>query len=119
MGILITCIGQKHAIIVGLALEACQLALLGFFSAPWILWTAGSIAGLGSITYPALSAFLSNHGLLTGIRGLCGGLGPAVYGLIFFIFQVSFMALLSFLFICFLSQYSRIFHHGRRSKSRD
>lgn len=61
MGILITCIGQKHAIIVGLALEACQLALLGFFSAPWILWTAGSIAGLGSITYPALSAFLSNH----------------------------------------------------------
>ncbi|VUZ56453.1 unnamed protein product [Hymenolepis diminuta] len=99
MGILITCIGQKHAIIVGLALEACQLALLGFFSAPWILWTAGSIAGLGSITYPALSAFLSNHvksdqqgltqGLLTGIRGLCGGLGPAVYGLIFFIFQVN------------------------------
>ncbi|KAM3171910.1 hypothetical protein ACTXT7_015622 [Hymenolepis weldensis] len=99
MGILIACIGQKHAIIVGLALEACQLALLGFFSAPWILWTAGSIAGLGSITYPALSAFLSNHvksdqqgltqGLLTGIRGLCGGLGPAVYGLIFFIFQVN------------------------------
>nr|CUU99399.1 hypothetical transcript [Hymenolepis microstoma] len=99
MGLLIAFIGQKHAIIVGLALEACQLALLGFFSSPLILWTAGSIAGLGSITYPALSAFLSNHvksdqqgltqGLLTGIRGLCGGLGPAVYGFIFFIFQVN------------------------------
>ncbi|KAM7534792.1 hypothetical protein Aperf_G00000110095 [Anoplocephala perfoliata] len=99
MGILISSMGPKHTIIVGLALEACQLALLGFFSAPWILWSSGCIAGLGSITYPALSAFLSNHvksdqqgltqGLLTGIRGLCGGLGPAVNGLIFSIFQVN------------------------------
>ncbi|VDM19955.1 unnamed protein product [Hydatigera taeniaeformis] len=98
MGLLISCLGAKHTIIVGLAFEACQLAMFGFFSSAWILWSAGCVAGLGSITYPALSAFLSNHvkadqqgltqGLLTGIRGLCGGLGPAVYGLIFFIFQV-------------------------------
>ncbi|KAH9278736.1 Tetracycline resistance protein, class B [Echinococcus granulosus] len=98
LGLLISCLGAKHAIIVGLAFEACQLAMFGFFSSAWILWLAGCVAGLGSITYPALSAFLSNHvkadqqgltqGLLTGIRGLCGGLGPAVYGFIFFIFQV-------------------------------
>ncbi|KAL5961745.1 Hippocampu abundant transcript 1 protein [Taenia solium] len=98
MGLLISCFGAKHTIIVGLAFEACQLAMFGFFSSAWILWSAGCVAGLGSITYPALSAFLSNHvkadqqgltqGLLTGIRGLCGGLGPAVYGFIFFIFQV-------------------------------
>uniref|UniRef100_A0A5K3F1D5 MFS domain-containing protein n=2 Tax=Mesocestoides corti TaxID=53468 RepID=A0A5K3F1D5_MESCO len=99
LGLLITCFGSKHAIIVGLAFEACQLAMFGFFSSAWVLWSAGCVAGLGSITYPALSAFLSNHvnadqqglaqGLLTGIRGLCGGLGPAVYGFIFFIFQVN------------------------------
>ena len=26
--------------------------------------------------------------MITGIRGLCNGLGPAVYGLIFYIFHV-------------------------------
>ncbi|BHF77546.1 Hippocampus abundant transcript 1 protein [Sparganum proliferum] len=98
LGILIGTMGAKRAIIVGLTFEVCQLAMFGFSSSAWILWTAGGVAGLGTITYPALSAFLSNHansdqqgltqGLLTGIRGLCGGLGPALYGFIFFIFQV-------------------------------
>lgn len=27
-------------------------------------------------------------GILTGIRGLCNGLGPALYGLLFYIFDV-------------------------------
>lgn len=58
---MISCLGAKHAIIVGLAFEACQLAMFGFFSSPWVLWSAGCVAGLGSITYPALSAYLSNH----------------------------------------------------------
>ena len=29
--------------------------------------------------------------MITGVRGLCSGLGPAVYGLIFFIFNVNGM----------------------------
>ncbi|VDN37169.1 unnamed protein product, partial [Dibothriocephalus latus] len=53
--------GAKRAIIVGLVFEVCQLAMFGFSSSAWILWTAGGVAGLGTITYPALSAFLSNH----------------------------------------------------------
>ena len=28
------------------------------------------------------------QGVITGIRGLCNGLGPAVFGLIFFMFNV-------------------------------
>ena len=28
------------------------------------------------------------QGILTGIRGLCNGLGPALYGFIFFLFHV-------------------------------
>lgn len=91
-------VGPKCAIIIGLSLEAAQLALYGFASQPFLLWTAGLIAAMGTVTYPALSAFVSKHaaadqqgvaqGLITGIRGLCGGLGPALFGLIFYVFQV-------------------------------
>lgn len=28
------------------------------------------------------------QGMITGIRGLCNGLGPALYGFIFFLFNV-------------------------------
>lgn len=28
------------------------------------------------------------QGILTGIRGLCNGLGPALYGFIFYMFHV-------------------------------
>ena len=53
---------------------------------------------LCSITYPAISAFVSMHadadkqglvqGMITGMRGLCNGLGPAMYGLIFSLFHI-------------------------------
>lgn len=53
---------------------------------------------LFSITYPAISAFVSMHadadkqglvqGMITGMRGLCNGLGPAMFGLIFSLFHV-------------------------------
>ena len=29
------------------------------------------------------------QGIITGIRGLCNGLGPALFGLMFFIFHVN------------------------------
>ena len=29
-----------------------------------------------------------NQGMITGVRGLCNGLGPALYGLIFYLFHV-------------------------------
>ena len=53
---------------------------------------------ISSITYPAISAFVSMHadadkqglvqGMITGMRGLCNGLGPAMFGLIFSLFHV-------------------------------
>ncbi|TGZ61258.1 hypothetical protein CRM22_008063 [Opisthorchis felineus] len=98
LGLLNTCMGPKQAIIIGLVFEAVQLTLYGFATQPMLLWTAGLVAAMGTVTYPALSAFVSKHaaadqqgvaqGLVTGIRGLCGGLGPALFGLIFYIFQV-------------------------------
>lgn len=29
------------------------------------------------------------QGVITGIRGLCNGLGPALYGLVFYVFHVN------------------------------
>ena len=70
----------------------------GFGSQTWMMWSAGVLASVSSITYPAISAFVSMHadadkqglvqGMVTGIRGLCNGLGPAMYGLIFYLFHV-------------------------------
>ena len=63
-----------------------------------MMWSAGVLASVSSITYPAISAFVSMHadadkqglvqGMVTGIRGLCNGLGPAMYGVIFYLFHV-------------------------------
>ncbi|KAJ8978356.1 hypothetical protein NQ317_002665 [Molorchus minor] len=59
---------------------------------------AGILASMSSITYPAISAFVSVHstpdrqgvvqGIVTGMRGLCNGLGPAMFGIIFYMFHV-------------------------------
>ncbi|XP_014778356.1 hippocampus abundant transcript 1 protein [Octopus bimaculoides] len=91
-------LGYKHAIMFGLVFEMVQLACYGFGSQTWIVWCSGAIAAMSSITYPAISSFVSAHvyadqqgvaqGMVTGIRGLCNGLGPALYGFIFYLFHV-------------------------------
>lgn len=63
-----------------------------------MMWAAGILASVSSITYPAISAFVSMHsdadkqglvqGMVTGMRGLCNGLGPAMFGVIFYLFHV-------------------------------
>ena len=50
------------------------------------------------VAYPAISAYVSNYadadkqglvqGIVTGIRGLCNGLGPCAFGLVFNLFDV-------------------------------
>ncbi|XP_064604210.1 hippocampus abundant transcript 1 protein-like isoform X2 [Liolophura sinensis] len=90
--------GHKQAIQFGLLFETIQLACYGFGSQTWIMWSAGCIAAMSSITYPAISAFVSAHadpdqqgvaqGVVTGIRGLCNGLGPALFGFVFYLFDV-------------------------------
>uniref|UniRef100_A0A1B0GCP9 Major facilitator superfamily (MFS) profile domain-containing protein n=1 Tax=Glossina morsitans morsitans TaxID=37546 RepID=A0A1B0GCP9_GLOMM len=98
LGYLMRRIGAKHTIILGLILEMTQLFWYGFGSQKWMMWAAGILAALGSITYPAISAFVSIHstadsqgavqGMVTGMRGLCNGLGPAMFGVIFYLFNV-------------------------------
>uniref|UniRef100_A0A4W5MZJ4 Major facilitator superfamily (MFS) profile domain-containing protein n=1 Tax=Hucho hucho TaxID=62062 RepID=A0A4W5MZJ4_9TELE len=91
-------IGNKNTVLLGLGFQILQLAWYGFGSEPWMMWAAGAVAAMSSITFPAVSALVSHsadpdkqglvQGMITGIRGLCNGLGPALYGLIFFMFNV-------------------------------
>lgn len=91
-------IGNKSTVLLGLGFQLFQLAWYGFGSEPWMMWAAGAIAALSSISFPAVSALVSHctdrdqqgavQGMITGIRGLCNGLGPALYGFIFFLFNV-------------------------------
>lgn len=63
-----------------------------------MMWITGVIASLSSITYPAISAYISTYadadkqglvqGLITGVRSLCGGIGPAMFGLLFYMYDV-------------------------------
>lgn len=90
--------GGKTTILAGLLMQAAQLMLLGFCQRAWMMWISGVIASLSSITYPAISAYISTYadadkqglvqGLITGVRSLCGGIGPAMFGLLFNIFDV-------------------------------
>ena len=64
-----------------------------------LMWFAGIFAAISSIIYPAISALVSKNasseqqgvalGILTGMRGLCNGLGPAIFGFLFWLFHVN------------------------------
>ncbi|XP_056130089.1 hippocampus abundant transcript 1 protein isoform X2 [Lampris incognitus] len=96
--VLMRTIGNKNTVLLGLGFQLLQLAWYGFGSEPWMMWAAGTVAAMSSITFPAVSALVSRsaspdqqgvvQGMITGIRGLCNGLGPALYGFIFFLFNV-------------------------------
>ncbi|GLV36948.1 uncharacterized protein CBL_02217 [Carabus blaptoides fortunei] len=98
LGILMRNLGSKHTIMLGLVFEMLQLLWYGFGTNTWMMWAAGMLASISSITYPAISAFVSIHshadkqgvvqGMVTGMRGLCNGLGPAMFGVIFYLFHV-------------------------------
>lgn len=97
--LLIKTLGLKHTICLALVFQIIQLLWYGLTTQFWMMWAAGTLAALSSLSYPAISALISCNadsdqqgvvqGIVTGIRGLCNGLGPALYGLIFYIFHVN------------------------------
>uniref|UniRef100_A0A4W4F5X4 Major facilitator superfamily domain containing 14Bb n=1 Tax=Electrophorus electricus TaxID=8005 RepID=A0A4W4F5X4_ELEEL len=103
LSVLMRKIGNKNTVLLGLGFQLFQLAWYGFGSEPWMMWAAGTVAAMSSITFPAVSALVSHctdhdqqgavQGMVTGIRGLCNGLGPALFGFIFFLFNVELIDL--------------------------
>nr|XP_033784482.1 hippocampus abundant transcript-like protein 1 [Geotrypetes seraphini] len=98
LSILMRSIGSKNTVLLGLGFQMFQLAWYGFGSQAWMMWAAGAVAAMSSITFPAISVLISHNaeadqqgvvqGMITGIRGLCNGLGPALYGFVFFLFHM-------------------------------
>ncbi|XP_051924958.1 hippocampus abundant transcript-like protein 1 [Hippocampus zosterae] len=98
LSVLMRTLGNKKTVLLGLTFQLLQLTWYAFGSEPWMMWAAGTVAAMSSITFPAVSALVSHsaapdqqgvvQGMITGIRGLCNGLGPALYGFIFFLFNV-------------------------------
>ncbi|KAH7645983.1 hippocampus abundant transcript 1 protein-like isoform x1 [Dermatophagoides farinae] len=96
--ILMKRVGSKNTIMIGLIFEMLQLICFGLGSSHWVVWIVSVIAAISTITYPALSAYVSSYadadkqgllqGIITGIRGLSNGLGPCFFGLIFSLFNV-------------------------------
>lgn len=91
-------VGNRATILLGLTFQTTQLLCYAFGKSEWMMWVAGVFAAMSSINYPALSSLVSSNtdkhqqgvvqGMVTGIRGLCNGLGPALFGLVFYIFGV-------------------------------
>ncbi|KFP23123.1 Hippocampus abundant transcript 1 protein, partial [Egretta garzetta] len=81
LSLLMRSIGNKNTILLGLGFQILQLAWYGFGSEPWYVLLHG-MPNCVSL-FPGVV-----QGMITGIRGLCNGLGPALYGFIFYIFHV-------------------------------
>ncbi|CAF4752135.1 unnamed protein product [Rotaria sp. Silwood2] len=72
--------GAKETIMVGLVMRV-----------------SGGLAVLSSVMYPSISAFVSVYakhnqqglvqGMVNGVHGLCNGLGPALFGFTFYLFN--------------------------------
>ncbi|KTF74896.1 hypothetical protein cypCar_00042078, partial [Cyprinus carpio] len=95
--LLMRTIGNKNTVLLGLGFQILQLAWYGLGSEPWMMWAAGAVAAMSSITFPAVSTLVSRSADpdKQGIRGLCNGLGPALYGFIFFLFNVELSGITS------------------------
>ncbi|KAM7391002.1 hypothetical protein PAMP_021720 [Pampus punctatissimus] len=70
LSVLMRTIGNKNTVLLGLGFQLFQLAWYGFGSEPWMMWAAGTVAAMSSITFPAVSALVS-HSASPDQQGQC------------------------------------------------
>ena len=98
LSFLVKFIGNKKTILCGLVFQLMQLSWFAVSRERWMIWCAGCLAAMSSIVYPAISGLVSTNaepdqqgvvqGIVAGVRGLCSGLGPALFGFSFYLFDI-------------------------------
>uniref|UniRef100_A0AC35U7D0 MFS domain-containing protein n=1 Tax=Rhabditophanes sp. KR3021 TaxID=114890 RepID=A0AC35U7D0_9BILA len=86
--------GPKQTIAIALVFQFLQLIFFGFSTHIAAINAAGIMFAMSQMTYPAITAYVSINtdqdkqgtmqGLINGVRGLCQGIGPALFGFIFY-----------------------------------
>eukprot|EP00038_Savillea_parva_P000499 m.96501 g.96501 ORF g.96501 m.96501 type:complete len:502 (-) comp10170_c0_seq1:118-1623(-) len=84
---------DKSVIAFGLVGSITQLMVFAVVTVHWVLFANTAFVAIGSMVYPAVSAYVANsappdeqgavQGLITGVRSLCNGLGPVMFGVLF------------------------------------
>nr|NP_649236.1 uncharacterized protein Dmel_CG18281 [Drosophila melanogaster]AAF51615.1 uncharacterized protein Dmel_CG18281 [Drosophila melanogaster] len=97
LGYIINIVGAKWSIRLGLLLLLLQLFFFGFGTHHWMYWLSSILAALATIIPAANNAVASIYaspdnrgavlGIISGIECLSEGVGPAFFGVLFFIFQ--------------------------------
>ncbi|XP_075241128.1 hippocampus abundant transcript 1 protein-like [Convolutriloba macropyga] len=98
LSFLVKVLGNKKTILCGLVFQLMQLSWFAVARERWMIWCAGCLAAMSSIVYPAISGLVSTNaepdqqgvvqGIVAGVRGLCSGLGPALFGFSFYLFDI-------------------------------
>ncbi|XP_033157606.1 hippocampus abundant transcript 1 protein-like isoform X2 [Drosophila mauritiana] len=97
LGYIMNIVGAKWSIRLGLLLLFLQMLFFGFGTHHWMYWLSSILAALATIIPAANNAVASIYaspenrgavlGIISGIECLSEGLGPAFFGVLFFIFQ--------------------------------
>ncbi|XP_044317473.1 hippocampus abundant transcript 1 protein [Drosophila rhopaloa] len=97
LGYLVSAVGAQWSIRLGLICQLSQLLLLGFGTQHWMFWLGSVMAAMATIIQAANNSLASIYaspenqgaviGIIAGIECLSEGLGPAMFGLMFYLFQ--------------------------------
>ncbi|XP_043063769.1 hippocampus abundant transcript 1 protein [Drosophila ficusphila] len=97
LGHITNLIGANWSIRLGLIFLMLNLLFCGFGTQHWMFWLGGVLFAIATIIPAATNSVVSIYanedhqgvvmGIISGIESLSDGLGPAIFGVLFYIFQ--------------------------------
>uniref|UniRef100_A0A0N5B5E3 MFS domain-containing protein n=1 Tax=Strongyloides papillosus TaxID=174720 RepID=A0A0N5B5E3_STREA len=94
---LINSVGIKGTLAFGLMTQCIQLFFYGFCTNIYLIYIFGLFLAFSQVVYPSIASAISlsysneeqgsAQALINGLRGLCSGLGPVLFGFIFQLFN--------------------------------